>query len=325
MILGMRNHTKKPRSRSNSNYRVRNWAAYDKALVQRGSLTFWLSDDFAQSWQAAATHQRGAQRTYSDQAIQLVLTLKEVFHLTNRAVEGLTRSLFTLLKLAVSVPDHSTLSRRGTDLPIQLPKQQRGPMDLVMDSTGLKVYGEGEWKVRLHGKSKRRTWRKLHLAVDPASGEIQVARLTANSCSDDEAAVGMIAQVDQPLKRFAADGGYDKRKVYDALRAQAPAAQVLIPPRKNARIWQHGNSRAERLARDENVRAIRRQGRTAWKQATGYHIRSLSETAMYRMKTIFGDKLSTRLLETQRTQALVRCAALNQMTHLGMPQSYTVG
>ncbi len=315
----MRNHTKKPRSRSSSIYRVRNWAAYDKALVQRGSLTFWLSDDFAQSWQAAATHKRGAQRTYSDQAIMLVLTLKEVFRLTNRAVEGLTRSVCALLKLAVTVPDHSTLSRRGKDLPIRLPKRQRGPMDLVMDSTGLKVYGEGEWKVRLHGKSKRRTWRKLHLAVEPASGEIQVACLTANSCSDDEAAVALLAQVDQPLERFAADGGYDKRKVYDALHTQAPAAQVLIPPRKNARIWQHGNTRAERLARDENVRAIRRQGRATWKQATGYHIRSLSETAMYRMKTIFGDKLSARLLQTQQTQALVRCAALNQMTHLGMP------
>ncbi|MDP2995149.1 MAG: IS5 family transposase, partial [Anaerolineales bacterium] len=122
---------------------------------------------------------------------------------------------------------------------------------------------------------------------------------------------------------LAADGSYDKRCVYKSLHKHAPAAKVLIPPRKDARIWQHGNTKAERLKRDENLRYIRKHGRTAWKHDSGYHARSLAETAMFRIKTIFGDQLSARLLETQTTQALIRCAALNKMTHLGMPVSYT--
>ena len=320
----MPNQNKKTRSRPNALYRIRNWSAYEKTLVQRGSLTFWLSDDFETTWSYAGAPQRGSQFDYSDHAIGMMLTMKEVFHLTNRTVEGFVRSLFALLHIALTVPDHSTLSKRGKTLPVKLPKKAHGALTLVMDSTGLKIYGEGEWKVRTHGKSKRRTWRKLHLGVDPASGEIQAVALTENSISDDEMAETLLQQIEQPLAKFAGDGSYDKRKVYDALNAHSPTARVLIPPRKNARIWQHGNTLRERLKRDENLRYIRQHGRTAWKVASGYHVRSLAETAMFRMKTIFGADLSARLVQTQTTQALIRCAALNHMTHLGMPQSYKV-
>ena len=188
----------------------------------------------------------------------------------------------------------------------------------------MKIFGEGEWKVRTHGKSKRRTWRKLHVGLDPHSGEIQAAALTPNSISDGEMVMPLLEQIEQPLQRFAADGSYDKRKVYEYLHQHAPQAEVLIPPRKNAHIWQHANTKAERLARDENLRSIRRQGRKNWKQTSGYHVRSLAETAMFRLKIIFGGELSARLIETQITQALIRCAALNRMTQLGMPQSYKV-
>jgi hypothetical protein len=193
-----------------------------------------------------------------------------------------------------------------------------------LDSTGLKIYGEGEWKVRKHGYSKRRTWRKLHLGADPETGEIQTVLLTENSVSDDAAVNELLEQVEQTLLACAADGAYDKRKVYDALNKHSPEVEILIPPRKNARIWQHGNSKAKPLKRDENLRYIRRRGRQQWKEDSDYHMRSLVETAMFRLKTIFGDELSTRLLETQTTQALIRCSALNKMTHLGMPDSYQV-
>jgi hypothetical protein len=209
-------------------------------------------------------------------------------------------------------------------LKVKLPKKVSGHIDLVMDSTGLKIYGEGEWKVRTHGKSKRRTWRKLHLGVEPESGEIQAAELTEAKVSDDAVVAPLLEQVDQPIDALAADGAYDKRKVYAALNQHAPGARALIPPRKNARVWQHANTKTERLKRDENLRYIRKHGRKAWKNNSGYHIRSLAETTMFRMKTIFGDDLSARLMETQTTQALIRCAALNMMTHLGMPQSYKV-
>jgi hypothetical protein len=209
-------------------------------------------------------------------------------------------------------------------LNVSLPKKAHGHIDIVMDSTGLKVYGEGEWKVRTHGKSKRRTWRKLHIGADPESGEIEAAALTENSVDDAKMADPLLSQIDLPIDHLAADGSYDKRKVYESLNRYAAQATVLIPPRKNAHIWQHGNTQAERLKRDENLRLIRKSGRKAWKKNSGYHMRSLAETTMFRFKTIFTDRLSARRLETQTTQALICCAALNRMTHLGMPDSYKV-
>lgn len=315
---------KRTPSRPKTLYRVKNWSEYDKALVQRGSITFWLSDDVEKVWLYTGEKQRGSQFDYSDKAIEIMLTIKEVFHLTNRGVEGFVRSLFGLMKISLPVPDHSTLSKRGKTLQVKLPKKASGGLNLVLDSTGLKIYGEGEWKVRKHGYSKRRTWRKLHLGADPESGEIQAVLLTENNVSDDAVVKDLLEQIEQTLLACAADGAYDKRKVYDAINGHSPEVEILIPPRKDARIWQHGNSKAEPLKRDENLRYIRKHGRQQWKDDSGYHMRSLAETAMFRLKTIFGSELSTRLMETQTTQALIRCLALNKMTHLGMPESYQV-
>ena len=313
---------KSTQPRQKALYRVKNWSEYDKALVQRGSITFWMSDDLEKTWMYTGEKQRGSQFDYTDQAILVMLTVKEVFHLTNRGVEGFVRSLFRMMKINLPVPDHSTLSKRGQDLKVKLPKKTSQSLNIVMDSTGLKIYGEGEWKVRQHGVSKRRTWRKLHVGANPEDGEIQAVLLTENNVSDDAAVEVLLEQIEQEIVEFAADGAYDKRKVYDSLNAHSPDVNILIPPRKNAHIWKHGNTKSERLKRDENLRSIRKDGRKAWKKNSGYHVRSLAETTMFRLKTIFGDSLSARLLETQTTQALVRCAALNKMTHLGMPQSY---
>lgn len=305
-------------------YRVKNWSEYDKSLVQRGSITFWLSDDFEQTWLYAGEKQRGSQFDYSDKAIEIMLTIKEVFRLTNRGVEGFVRSLFAMMEVHLPVPDHSTLSKRGRTLKVNLPKKSSGSLNIVLDSTGLKIYGEGEWKVRKHGYSKRRTWRKLHLGGNSDTGEILAVVLTENSVSDDAVVKDMLEQIEEILLSCAGDGAYDKRKVYEALNKHSPDVDILIPPRKNAHIWQHGNAKEERHKRDENLRYIRKHGRKSWKKESGYHVRSLAETIMFRLKTIFGDKLSTRLLETQTTQALIRCLALNKMTHLGMPESYPV-
>ena len=315
---------KRTPSRPKTLYRVKNWSKYDRALVQRGSITFWLSGDFEEAWLYTGKKQRGSQFDYSDRAIEIMLTLKEVFHQTNRGVEGFVRSLFGMMNIQLPVPDHSTLSKRGKTLGVNLPRKAGGDLNLVLDSTGLKIYGEGEWKVRKHGYSKRRTWRKLHLGADPESGEIRTMLLTENGVSDDAVVKELLAKIEKTLLTFAADGAYDKRKVYDALNKHSPEVEILIPPRKNARIWQHGNSKAERLKRDENLRYIRKHGRQRWKDDSGYHMRSLAETAMFRLKTIFGNELSARLLETQTTQALIRCLALNKMTQLGMPESYQV-
>jgi len=320
----MPKQNKKPQSRRKPLYRVGNWSEYDEALVQRGSITFWLSDDFEQTWLYSGEKQRGSQFDYSEKAIEIMLTIKEVFRLINCSAEGFVCSVFAMLGVPLPVPDHSTLSKRGKSLKVGLPKKSSGSLNLVLDSTGLKIYGEGEWKVRKHGYSKRRTWRKLHLGGNPDTGEIVAVVLTENSVSDDAVVKDMLEQIEETLLSCAGDGAYDKRKVYEALNEHSPDVDILIPPRKNAHIWQHGNSKEERHKRDENLRHIRQHGRKSWKQESGYHIRSLAETIMFRLKTIFGDKLSARLLETQTTQALIRCLALNRMTQLGMPDSCPV-
>lgn len=315
---------RKTHPRQKALYRVKNWKDYDKALVQRGSITFWLADGFERNWLHTGEKQRGSQFDYSEKAIEIVLTVKEVFHLTNRETEGFLRSLFAMLKIVLPVPDHSTLSKRGKKIKVNLPKKTNPSLNIVMDSTGLKIYGEGEWKVRQHGVSKRRMWRKLHVGANPEDGEIQAALLTENSVSDDQAVEALLTQIEQEIDEFAADGAYDKRKVYDSLNEHSPEVTILILPRKNARIWKHGNAKTERLKRDENLCSIRMHGRKEWKKKSGYHVRSLAETAMFRLKTIFGDELSARLIETQTTQALIRCAALNKMTRLGIPHAYKV-
>ena len=312
------------RPRRKTIYHIRNWSAYDRALVQRGSLTIWMSEEALVAWAYQGPRQRGAQFDYSDQAIEAILTLKEVFHLTNREAEGLVRSVFALMPVTLAVPDHSTLSRRGRTVQIRLPKRVHGPLQIVMDSSGLKVFGEGEWKVRQHGWSKRRTWRKIHLSVDVLSGEVQAAMLSTAGVSDAEMVESLLTQIDAPLAGVVADGAYDKRRVYTTLQARAPDAEIVIPPRRNARIWQHGNTHAPPHSRDDVLRFMRVHGRSKWKEVSGYHQRSLAETAVFRFKTIFGDHLSTRLLATQATQFGARCRALNIMTHLGMPDSFKV-
>jgi hypothetical protein len=303
-------------------YRIRNWKQYNDALVHRGSLTLWVDQETLRSWRYGGPAQRGAQFEYSDLAIECLLTLKAVFHLTLRAPEGFARSLLGLMGVDLPVPDYSTLCRRAATLPVTLPKKAEGPLHLVLDSTGLKVYGEGEWKVRQHGYSKRRTWLKLHLAVDPQTHEIQAAMVSDPSVTDAEMVPPLLEQVENPVTSAAADGAYDGRTVYEALDGRG--ASAVIPPRKDAVIPPPGKTSGRRRARDDNLRRLGEIGRSEWKVESGYHERSLVETAMFRMKTIFGDGVASRTPARQATEAGIRCRALNIMTHQGMPQSVRV-
>ena len=310
------------RATPKATYRIRNWKQYNDALVNRGSLTVWVDRTTLQAWKYQGPARPGAQFEYSDLAIECLLTLRSVYHLTLRATEGFARSLFGLMGLDLPVPDYSTLCRRAATVRITLPKKAEGPLHLVIDSTGLKVYGEGEWKVRQHGYSKRRTWLKLHLAVDPQTHEIQAAMVSDPGVTDAEMVPPLLEQVENPVESAAADGAYDRRSVYEALDGRG--ARAVIPPRRDAVIQRHGNTSGPRLARDENLRRIRRIGRSAWKGESGYHERSLVETTMFRMKTIFGDGVASRTPSRQATEAGVRCRALNIMTHQGMPQNERV-
>jgi IS5 family transposase len=312
---------KKKRKRQ---YRLRNWSHYNKALVRRGSLTIWISEDVLRAWDSTArTGRRGKPALYTDTAILCMATLGEVYRLPLRATEGLTRSVVRLLGVELSVPSYTTLCRRRRALEVELPRRsQPEPLHLVVDSTGIKVYGEGEWKVRQHGYSRRRAWRKLHLGVDAATGELVAVVVTTNSFKDSQLLPDLLDQVEDEITQVSADGAYESRNCYDAIRGRE--ARAAIPPQKRARIWQHGNTKAERHIRDENLRAIRRTGRAQWKRDGNYHRRSLAETAVFRVKMIFGERVGARSFDGQAAQLLVRCAALNRMTHLGMPDSYRV-
>jgi hypothetical protein len=305
-------------------YRIRNWQEYDTALRRRGSLTFWISQELLDNWTTTQkTGARGASPTYTDAAIETLATVKYLFQQASRQAEGLLASIFEMMHVSLPVPDHTTLSRRLTRLEVRLPVQPKaGARHLVCDSTGVKVYGEGEWKVRQHGYSKRRTWRKLHLCVDEETLEVIVAGGSTNSVSDGEMLPEMLAEVGEEVEQVSADGAYDQRKCYDAINEVG--ARAAIPPRRGARIWQHGNSKAERLVRDENLRSIRKEGRVSWKQECGYHRRSLAETTVFRYKMTFGDRLDSRKIENQFNEMFIKCAALNRMVHLGRPQSYKV-
>jgi hypothetical protein len=302
-------------------YQIQNWKQYNEALVKRGSLTFWFDENAITDWQSGdKTGKRGRSRTYTDMAIQCMLTIKAVFHQPLRATEGLLLSLVQLSQLTITVPDYTTLCRRQREIEIKLLRHRsKGAVHVVVDSTGLKVFGEGEWKVRQHGWSKRRTWRKLHLAINSANGEIMASAVTTNSVSDGEVLPNLLAQTPEPIEQLSADGAYDKANCYDVIGKRG--ARAVIPPRRDAKIWQHGNSLKPPLARDENLRAIRGKGRKQWKQEAGYHRRSLAETAMFRIKTIFGSVLNARRFKSQVTEALIRCNALNRITWLGMPHS----
>jgi hypothetical protein len=301
-------------------YKITNWSKYNESLVQRGSITFWFSEDVIDQWHHPNNRSKvGHPFVYSDTAIECLLVLRELFQLPYCQTEGLGRSLVQLMEISLDIPDYTSLAKRAAKLGISLDvSKHSGPIDVVVDSTGLKVFGEGEWKMRKHGKTKRRTWRKLHLAVNPATQEIEAETLTENSCDDAGQVDPLLDQVCGATKAFYGDGAYDQWKVYETL--QKRRTKAIIPPRRNAKISQHGNSSGRPLPRDVAIREIRRRGRRHWKESVGYHRRSLSETAMYRMKCCFGDHLKNRLIPNQRTETRLRSKILNKFTRLGLPQ-----
>lgn len=327
----MNKPTKQPRKQKageKKKYKVRNWKEYNQALVDRGKVLFWINEEAIKSWQKEErTGKRGKPQQYSNTAITTALTLQQVFRLPLRATEGFLASILVKLAPTLQSPDYSTLSLRAKtlSLAIRVRPVSLEPLHIVVDSTGVKVYGEGEWKVRMHGWSRRRTWKKLHIGVDEATGDILLGEVTGNDTADCEMLKPLLDQLpeEQPIDQVSTDGAYDKRVCYEELmRRNVPF--IAIPPQHNAKIWRHGNTRGVCLPRDENLRRIRAVGRRQWKVDANYHRRSLAETAMFRLKTVFTDKVRSRTFARQRIELLLRCRALNLMTTLGMPDTYVV-
>ncbi|WP_426960180.1 IS5 family transposase [Muricoccus radiodurans] len=304
----------RPRKR----YRTRNWREYDRGLIARGELTVWISPDLA--WRSAeGTGQRGRPQVVTDAAVQCVLTPKVRYRLRLRAAQGMTGSLIRLAGLDWSVPHYRTLSRRQRSLTVMIPYCRRGgPLHLVVDSSGLKVLGEGEWKVRKHGTNKRRVWRKVCLVIGANSHEVGAVEVTDQRHGDGEIVPNLLAQLPKAerIGAISSDGAFDARSVYEASAAREAA--LVVPPRRNSKPWRTKTTGA--AARNESLRAIRRLGRRLWKCWSGYHRRSLAETAMSRLKCL-GERLSARDPARQVAEVQIRCAILDTFNALGIPDT----
>ena len=314
-------------------YKTRNWPAYNEALKRRGSLTIWF--DPAMTWEAAPTGKRGRQPDYSDTAIQTCLTMKVLFGMVDigaplvratmstRQMTGFVESLLRLIGLDWAVPNFSTLSRRQKTLKVNIPyRGSGGPLHLLVDSTGIKVEGEGEWNARKHDGTKRRVWRKIHVGIDEKTLEIRAAEFTTSNVGDAPMLPELLDQIppDQEIGSVTADGAFDTRKCHDAIAARG--AMAIIPPRKNAKPWMPDSPGA--IARNEALRASKRFGRTIWRRWSGYHRRSRVETKMHCMK-LLGQRLAARDFDRQVAEFQIRVAVLNGFTALGIPATEAVG
>lgn len=306
-------------------YRIKNWSQYNKSLIQRGSINLWISDDVISKWKSDKhTCKKGRPEVYSDEAILCALIVRTVYHLPLRALQGFLFSMIVLLLPDLPIPSYSQICRRAKNLGRDIEKlSQKRPKDIVFDSTGLKVYGEGEWKVRQHGVSKRRTWRKLHIGLDPQSNEIILGELTSNGTGSGDGTVGkrLIEKLPKGVKRIIGDGGYDGLEFRQ--EGDKKGAEVIVPPPKDA-VVQLGTKDPAVENRNNALFEIQGlgggdDGRKCWKILKCYHIRSLVETAMYRIKQLTGEKLRSRSFERQCVEADIKCLIVNKMTRLGMP------
>jgi len=305
-----------------SAYRIRNWPEYEAGLRRRGDLTIWFSDDAIKSWRAPTSGRPGGQRIYANIAIEAALTIRMVFHLPLRQIEGFLRSLTNMLDVEIPIPDHTTLSRRLKtvgEIPFRAVASNR-PIHLLIDSTGLRIHVGN-----LRKPPKRRAWRKLHLAVDANTGEIVASDLTSRRTFDCTRVPALLGQIDNRVTSVFADGAYDTEGGYEAAHAQGEgrAVRVLIPPGRDAQPCSRPSAALKE--RNRNIRAIRRLGRREWHKRSRYSKRSMVENAIYRYKAIIGGRMTSRTMAGQRVEMRIACRILNTMTRLGMPDSYRVG
>ena len=298
---------------SPARYRTTNWPAYNAALRRRGSLLIWL--DREMEWYAPKNGRPGRPETFSDAALQFCLSIKVLFSLALRQAIGMVASLLRLAGLDWPVPDFSTLCRRQKTVSIQIPfRRAGGELNLLVDSTGVKMRGEGEWQVRRHGASRRRQWRKVHLAMDTATGDICGVEFTSSQIGDSPVLPDLLAQtpVDQSIGTVTADGAYDTRTCHAAIAGRGGTA--VIPIRRNGRPWKEGGLAAR--ARNETLRATGHFGRAFWKRLTGYHARSRIEAQMRRLKS-FGERIASKDPGRQTAEIHVRVALMNRFSALG--------
>ena len=294
-------------------YKVGNWREYNRALRQRGSLTVWVTPEALATWTPAQTGRRGRPPAYSDLAIETGIMLRLAMGRPWRQTEGLLRSIIQLLGLDLPVPDYTTLARRSARLSRRTAlKTPTGPVDVVIDSTGLKISGTGEWRHEKHGGRPRRSWRRLHLAIDPASGDILAAELTTTEDGDASQVGPLLDQIVGSVRAVLADGAYDGEPVYQTIAERHADAAVIIPPRSTA--VPSDTAMTTPTQRDQHIQLLAEKGRIGWQTATGYGKRALGETAFSRYKTVIGCSLRARTLSAQKVETRIACVVINRMT-----------
>lgn len=299
-------------------FKVQNWPAYEAGLRWRGSLTLWIEDSALESWQSCGP---GGQARYADAAILTSLMLRTAFKLPLRQTEGLMASVLTLMSQTITAPDHTTVSRRAVALPVIQPASvslPNGPLHVLIDSTGLQVFGAGQWLEAKHATKLRRKWRKLHLAVDAGTGMIVAQTLTDQDTDDPSQVAPLLDQIDRLIARVTADGAYDGDPTYQTIAAHGDDIKVVIPPRSTAVPSGEAGSPTQR---DRHLEMITEQGRLAWQVCNDYGRRSLVETTMGRYKMLIGPRLRARGFAAQQTEAAISVAVLNRMLLAGRPKS----
>lgn len=302
-------------------YRTSNWSEYNDYLVNRGRITLWLNEEAMKKWSVPKKRKRGRPFLYSQIAIEACLTVRYAFNLPLRATEGFLSSMFALFAPTLPVPDYTLLCKRGKEAP--KPNTPKRVKDIVLDSTGLKVYGEGEWKVRQHGKDKKRKWRKFHIVIDPKTGQLVIHEASKSETHDSEIGCSLIRSLPS-VKRVYGDGAYDTQEFYRAVGEKG--GEVVVPPRRGGTL--HGE-KSSFQTRDKAILEILGLGgddeaRMLWKKLKGYHIRSLVETWISRFKRILGDRLRSKKESHQDAELKYKVKIMNRITSLGMPVSYAI-
>ena len=294
-------------------YRTTNWKSYNDALKQRGSLLIWLDKEMV--WRAPKAGSNGRPPVFSDGAIQFCLMVKVLFGLPLRQTIGMVASILSMAELDWPVPDFSTLSRRQKTITVQIPSRRAaGPLNLLVDSTGIKFLGDGEWLARKHGSHRRRQYRKVHLAMDTATGDVRAVAFTSSDKGDSPVLPDLLDQFppDEQIGTVTGDGAFDTRRCHTAILERGGTA--VIPIRRNGRRWKEDGPAAK--ARNDILRATQRLGRAIWKRWSGYHARSRIEARMRCLKS-FGERIASRYPDRQTAEIHIRVALMNRFNALG--------
>lgn len=315
--MGQRNKTRKNKREK---HKVINWKSYNRSLKNRGNITIWFDEQIKDNWYYVGSRKPGGKIEYNDTAIEFILTIKYLFHLGYRQVEGFMEGILKQAQIDdLKVPCYSQIQRRASEIEvdIRVRKGTKQNLVVVVDSTGLKVYGEGEWKVRKHGWNKHREWRKIHVASDGEDLEKLAVVVTGNEVDDSTAGVATINQIEESIDKLAADGAYDKKELRNGISEQI---EQIIPPPKNAVL-----SEDEKMKqRNEAIKEINNIGREKRKEKNGYHIRSKSEINMYRYKKTFSGEMNSRKTKNEIPEVKIKCKILNKFLLIGMPKSIKV-